>query len=87
MIRLTNDHVLIADERQYIMGKLKNNAGERTEVRNPRYYTSVAQAVRGALEFTMRTAVADGSVTTLREFIQKQEALRDELQKLLAPLE
>ena len=35
----------------------------------------------------MRTAVKDGSVTTLRQFIEEQERLNCELKELLTPLE
>lgn len=51
------------------------------------YYTTAAQAVRGALAITMRQRVADGSITTLRQFIEEQERLQDEFKRLLEPLE
>lgn len=40
-----------------------------------------------ALARAMRKGVADGSITTLRQFIQEQEKLRAELEMLIAPLE
>jgi len=35
----------------------------------------------------MRTAVKNGSVTTLREFVREQERQRAELERLIVPLE
>lgn len=48
---------------------------------------NIAQAVRGALAITMRQRVADGSIATLRQFIEEQERLQDEFKQLLEPLE
>ena len=47
----------------------------------------MAQAVSATLARAMRQGVADGSITALRQFIQEQERLRAELEKLVAPLD
>lgn len=87
MIQLTKDLAMTADERCYIVGKPSQRADGATELRKPTYHTTAAQAVQSALALTMRQGVADGSITTLREFIQEQERQRMELEKLIAPLE
>lgn len=87
MIQLTKDLAATADENQYIVGQPRQRVGRGTVLRNPRYYPTMARAVSGALSTALRQGVADGSITTLREFIQEQERLRGELEKLLAPLD
>ncbi len=94
MIQLTKDLAMIADDHCYIVGVLNKQRGEDTQggrkasqILSPTYYPTAAQAVQGALNRVMRTAVKDGSITTLREFIQEQDRLRAELEKLIAPLE
>lgn len=87
MIQLTKDLWMKADEHCYIVGKPRQDQGKSVELRSPTYYSTAAQAVQGALKRAMRQGVADGSITTLREFIQEQERLRAELEKLIAPLD
>lgn len=94
MIQLTKDLWLKADDHCYIVGKLNKQrrngpeGGRRArELDKPTYYSTAAQAVSGALRRAMRQGVADGSITTLRQFVQEQERLRSELEELLAPLE
>ena len=87
MIQLPQGLVLIADDHCFIVGKAKKDRGRGVEVQNPTYHTSVAQAAQSALNRIMRTVVKDGSVTTLRQFIEEQERLKHELKELLAPLE
>lgn len=86
MIQLTKDLWMKADEYQYIVGKPVKSRGNGTELRNPRYYPTVAQAVSATLEITLRKGVADGSITPLREFIREQERQRTALAELVAPL-
>lgn len=87
MIQLTKDLAMTADERCYIVGKPRQTRDRGIELRNPTYHTTAAQAVQSALAQTMRQGVADGSITTLREFIQEQERQRMEFEKLIAPME
>ena len=87
MIQLTKDLLLKADEHCYIVGKPVESRGKGTELRSPRYYTTVSQAVSNTLAIVLRQGVSDGSITTLRQFIQEQERLRRELENLVAPLD
>lgn len=87
MIQLTERLVMTADEHCYIVGEPRQRAGRPLGIKKPTYYSTAAQAVQGALKRTMRKAVEDGEVTTLREFIEKQERLLTELEALIAPLE
>ena len=94
MIQLTKDLVMIADKNCYIVGrpnKQRSNderGGRKApKLLAPTYYTTAGQAVRGALNRAMRDAVADGSITTLQEFVKEQARQRAELAKLLDQLE
>lgn len=86
MIQLTERLVMTADKSCYIVGEPRRRVGRPVEIKDPKYYTHAAQAVKGALDTAMRMAVEDGEVTTLREFIHKQEHLQAEFEALLAPL-
>ncbi len=86
MIQLTKDLAMTADKRCYIVGKPRKAVGRGQELRNPTYHTTAAQAVSAALKRAMRKGVADGSITTLQQFVQEQQRLKTELEKLIAPL-
>lgn len=93
MIQLTKDLAMTADERCYIVGKPNKarcndvQGGRRdSKLLNPTYHTTAAQAVSAALKRAMRKGVADGSITTLQQFVQEQQRLKAELEKLIAPL-
>lgn len=86
MIQLTESLWLKADDCCYVVGNRRERRGKGEELRNPTYYSTAAQAVEGALIRAMRQGVKDGSITSLREFIQEQERLHAELEKLIAPL-
>lgn len=87
MIQLTKRLVMKADKHCYIVGEPRHKRGGAIEIREPKYYSTAAQAVRGALNTAMRMAVEDEEITTLREFIQEQERQREALEKLIMPLE
>ena len=93
MIQLTKELWLKADDSCYIVGKLNTQCRKETQggrkargLNNPTYYTTMAQAVSGACARALRQGVADGTITTLREFIQEQERLQAEFERLIAPL-
>lgn len=86
MIQLTDDLWMDADDHCYIVGKPWKRRRGVVELRMPTYYSTAEQAVYGALGHAMRKAVKDGSITTLRQFIQEQERLRSELENLIAPV-
>lgn len=87
IIQLTPNLVMIADNHCYIVGKPRLKPGKSIKVEKPRYYTTVAQAIKGALQQAMRDKVQNGETTTLRQFIEQQEMLQEEFEKLLTPLE
>lgn len=87
MIQLTENLAMTADEHCYIVGKPRKSVGRGEELRNCTYHSTAAQAVSAALSHAMRQDVADGSITTLRQFIQAQEHYRAEFEKLIAPLD
>lgn len=87
MIQLSNNLAMTADDHGYIVGKPRQKPDKGIVLDNPTYYTTVPQAVQGALDRGMRQAVADGCVTTLGQFIEEQERQMERLKKLLAPLE
>ncbi len=87
MIQLTKDLAMTADQYGYTVGKPFKEKDNYVRLKNPTYYGTAAQAVRGALSRTLHQGIADGSITTLRQFVQEQERLRDEFQRLLAPLD
>lgn len=77
---------MTADEHCFVVGKPRQRAGRAVEIQSPTYYSTAAQAVRGALLRAMRQAVADGSVTTLRGFLTTQGRIQADFQRLIAPL-
>lgn len=87
MIQLTKRLAMTADKHCYIVGEPKVRRGGAIEIREPKYYSTAAQAVRGALNTAMRMVVEGNEVTTLREFIAAQERERAALEKLIMPLE
>lgn len=87
MIQLIKDLAMTADEHCYIVGKPRQTAQDGIRLDRLTYYTSAAQAVSGAIARALRQGVADGSITTLRQFVQEQERQRADLEKLLHQLE
>ena len=87
MIQLTKDFAMTADNHCFIVGRPRQRVGKALEMLEPSYYPTAVQAVQGTLNRVMRQGVADGSITTLRQFIQEQERLRGELQSVIKPLE
>lgn len=87
MIQLTKGFAMIADDCCYTVGKPRQKADGHVVLDKPTYYPTAAQAVSGTLARAMLQGVADGSVTTLRQFIKEQERLHGELEKLIMPLE
>ena len=72
MIQLTKNLAMIADDSCYIVGTPREKADKGVVLDKPTYYTTAAQAVQGALHRAMRQAIKDGSITTLREFVQRK---------------
>ena len=62
MIQLTEKLIMTADKHCYIVGEPRQRAGRGIGIKDPKYYTTAAQAVKGALATAMRMAVEDGTV-------------------------
>ena len=86
MIQLTEKLVMTADKHCYIVGEPKHRPGRPFEIKEPKYYSTAAQAVQGALYTAMRQSVEDGSITTLQDFIKELERRHSEFQAMIAPL-
>lgn len=87
MVQLTKELAMTADNHCFIVGRPRQRVGKALEMMEPSYYSTAAQAVQGALNRAMRKGVADGSITTLHQFIEEQERLKAELQSMIKPLE
>lgn len=94
MIYLTDKLAVTADSECYMVGKpvetVQESGGKRCKapkLRSPRYYSTLAQAVRGAVSTTLRQKVAASEITSLQEFIRQEKALQEHFTKLLEPLE
>ena len=94
MIYLTDKLAVTADSECYMVGRpvetAKESGGKRCKapkLRSPRYYSTLAGAVRGAVSTTLRQKVAASEITRLQEFIRQEKALQEHFTKLLEPLE
>lgn len=86
MIQLTTHLAMTADDYCYIVGKPRQRAAKGFKMDKPKYYSTADKAVTAALDRALRDAVADGSITTLQQFIEEQRRLNEELRRLLAPV-
>ena len=87
MIYLRYKLAVTADGECYMVGRPRQRAGRAVSVDNPRYYPTLAQAVRGAVATTLRQKVATSEITTLQEFIRQEKALEAEFTKKLEVLD
>ena len=91
MIKLTDTISITSDDLQYIVGmpvERRGKAGKAyIEMIKPTYHINLASALKSAIERAMREKVADGSITTLRDFITELRKLEEEFAKLIQPLE
>ena len=94
MITLTDKLAVTADSECYMVGRpvetVQESGGKRCKapkLRSPRYYPTLAQAVRGAVSTTLRQKVAASEITTLGEFLRQGKALQEHFTKPLEPLE
>ena len=84
MIQITDNLAIIADANCYIVGKPVKKRDGSVFIRDPKYYSTIGQALRGTVNIALRTAVSDGTITTLRQFVNEHERLEGVLQDLLA---
>lgn len=87
MIKLTDKIAVTADQHQYIVFTPCFSVTGAVRMLKPRYYTTLAGAVKGALSQALRDKVADGTVTTLRGWLDEYQKITDEFTELVKPLE
>ena len=94
VIYLTDKLAVTADSECYMVGRpvetVQESGGKRCKapkLRSPRYYSTLAQAVRGAVSTTLRQKVAANEITTLQEFIRQEKELQEEFAKKLEVLD
>ena len=78
MIQITDKLWIKSNGRCYIIGRpyvRRSNGKESISFRNPKYASTIAQAVKIATEQAMRDAVKNNTVTTLEGFARKYEEL------------
>ena len=85
MIELPEGLVIISDEYCYIVGNPRKSRGKGVEIKNPKYYAHIDQAIQGALALILRLKVKNEEITTLRQFLDEQASLNQELRDMLTP--
>ena len=87
MIQLTDNLVVTADQYQYIVGTPRTRPDKGITIDKPRYYTTLAGAVKGALSQALRAKVSDGTIPTLRGWLDEYQKITAEFTELVKPLE
>lgn len=87
MIKIDENLVIVADGHCYAVGKPVQKQSGEIFIQKPKYYSTMAQTLRGCVSIALRNGVADGSITTLRQFMDEQQRLTDQIKVLLTPLE
>ena len=87
MIKINDDLVILADGHCYAVGKPAYRNCGGIFLLKPSYYTTMEQALHGSLSIALRNGVADGTITTLRQFLVEQERLTAQLKELLDSVE
>lgn len=87
MIKLTERYSVTSDGLQYILGiptPVTDKNGKTTiQMRYPRYYSTMSQAVSACLESVLREGVQRDEVTTLEGFISLATALNTQMKDLI----
>lgn len=87
MIELTKNLAIVADGHCYAVGKpVKKQSGD-VFIQKPRYYSTMADALRGSISIALCNSVTDGTITSLRQFMDEQQRLTEQIKTLLTPLE
>ncbi len=91
MIKLTDNLAIVADEHQYIVGKPRHKTDKAgkviTVIDKPTYHTSLSTALKSAVAHAMREKVAEGTVTTLRGYLDELKQVQADFAALLKPME
>ena len=86
MIRLTENLVLTADRYSFILGEVNQTKGH-SRLLSPSYYTTLSGALRGAVERSIRQAIAAERIDTLQACISEIARLTAHFEDLLAGLD
>lgn len=92
MIYLTDKLAVTADSECYMVGRpvetAKESGGKRCKapkLRSPRYYSTLAGAVRGAVSTTLRQKVAASEITSCKSSSARRRPCRSILQNCWNP--
>ena len=88
MIKLTDNIVLLADEKQYIVGRINpdHKSDEPPQIFDHRYYTTIDTAIKGAISRALKLGVSSGEIQTLQDFAKELNRYKAEFEELLKPL-
>lgn len=92
MIYLNERLAITADKYQYILGTPRERPrarGEGTEtiMANPSYHRTLIQALRVAVSREMKRGVESGDLQTLRDYAEQLEAISNDLEAKIKPLD
>lgn len=92
MIYLNERLAITADKYQYILGTPRERSracGEGTEtiMANPSYHRTLIQALRAAVQREMRRGVESGDIQSLRNYAEQLEAIANDLEAKIKPLD
>lgn len=92
MIYLNERLAITADKYQYILGTPRERpraCGEGTEtiMVNPSYHRTLIQALRAAVQREMRRGVESGDIQSLRNYAEQLEAIANDLEAKIKPLD
>lgn len=92
MIYLNERLAITADKYQYILGTPRERpraCGEGTEtiMTNPSYHRTLIQALRAAVQREMRRGVESGDIQSLRNYAEQLEAIANDLEAKIKPLD
>ena len=85
MIELPEGLVIISGRALLHCGDLGKACGKGVEIKNPKYYAHIDQAIQGALALILRLKVKNEEITTLRQFLDEQANLNQELRDMPTP--
>lgn len=87
MIELLHGYYAKSDGRQYIVGKPNEGRDGVTRFRDAHYFRTMSQAVKFTMNREMYGKVAREEITTLQEFVNQAQALKDDITRKLELLD
>jgi len=90
VVKLTDKLAVTADDFQYIVGtpSIENQrGGEYARMRHPKFFPTMADAVKYAASAAVRDKLSAGEIASLHEFITEHERITAEFKRTLHPLE